>query len=207
MPDATRPMAILDYRSPNHIIRFYACHWTARFKENSERSRQLSSFELSKTIYQFLYPEETSKETRHVVVLGDFNEEPYGLLENWLFAHRDRARSRMSAHYTDRAMERAYLYNCAWKLLGETVFHPRPLQARSVAGSYYRREYRSWHTFDQVIVSGSLLSPHAPYLDEASIKIAAAADIVPEDFYRQTAYPRNSFGTMDTPREFQITFP
>ena len=190
VPGSTRPMAILNFRSGRNLIRFYVGHWTARFSEGSDQWRQRSAFALSDAVYGFLFPDVLVREARHVVVLGDFNEEPYGLLEESLFAHRDRARAKYPLHYTDKSIKRAHLYNCAWKLLGEQSFHPLPSLGRSVAGSYYWREKKAWRTFDQILVSGSLLTSEVPFLDESSIQLVSSRDILPDNFLATDGLPQ-----------------
>lgn len=188
VPGSTRPMALLHYRFGQHVIRFYACHWTARFAELSEKWRQLTAQQLNSDSYEFLHSSET-REIRHVMILGDLNEEPYGILEGWLYAHRDRATSRRPRHYTDAHIKRVHLYNCAWRLLGERLAHPETTGDAVVAGSYYWRDAKTWHTFDQVIVSGSLLSYEPPYFDESNLRLASWASVLPKEFLASGSLP------------------
>lgn len=131
LPNSTRPMVVLDYRSNSHAIRFYFCHWTGRLDKSSKKWRRETAAHLNREIYTFLHPEALVKESRHAVVLGDLNEEPYGMLETWLYASRNRAPSRAREHYTDKGIRRIKLYNCAWRLLGEHYPHPQPLRERN----------------------------------------------------------------------------
>jgi hypothetical protein len=110
LPNSARPMAILDHSSRGSRIRFYACHWTARFEPDSEKWRSLSAHTLDTEAYTFMHTDDPVEETRHVFILGDLNEEPFGILENWLYASRDRRRSRGPAHYTDKPIRRVRLY-------------------------------------------------------------------------------------------------
>lgn len=173
LPRGTRAMAALDFCPPGHRIRFYACHWTARFGDDSTHHRSDLAHYLNGEIYRFLREPSDAEEVRHVVVLGDLNEEPYGLPEQRLHASRDRARARRRDHYQDRSMERAHLYNCSWRLLGERLPHSGPASPRDAAGTYYWQRKRTWHTFDHVIVSGGLLTDSPPYLDEAGVEVVA----------------------------------
>ena len=190
VPATTRPMAILDYCSDGQAIRFFVCHLTTRFDESSKKWRKLSVSQLSSEIYKFLHPEYQADETRHVVVLGDFNEEPYGMMEEWLYAFRNRTPSRRPEHYTDSAIERVRLYNCAWRLLGENHPHPILPNQREVAGSYYWRDKRTWHTFDQVIVSGSLLGSSPPYFDEKNLYIVSHVDVMTDEIIGNDNMPQ-----------------
>lgn len=172
MPRGTRPMAVLDYSRDGHRIRFIGCHWTARFRKSGENRRADIAQHLSHEIYEYLDHNDAS-EARHVVVLGDLNEDPFGLVEDRLHAHRSRHRALMRPHYTDRDVSRWRLYNLSWRMLGEHLPHdgtslPTP---RSLAGTYYYRAQNSWHTFDQMIVDGSLLTEHCPFIDESECRI------------------------------------
>ncbi|MGO8745584.1 MAG: hypothetical protein ACLQNE_06305 [Thermoguttaceae bacterium] len=179
LPDTVRPMAILDHCSPGNRIRFYACHWTARFVPQSEKWRALSAHALDTKAYEFLHIEPRIDEARHILILGDLNEEPFGIVEDWLYASRDHRRSRGPAHYTDKAIHRVRLYNCSWRLLGERLPHPYPAEEREIAGSYYWRDERTWHTYDQVIVSGTLLNNVPPFLDEHTLRVACGQEDLP----------------------------
>jgi Endonuclease/Exonuclease/phosphatase family len=174
LPRGTRAMAIVDHCSSSHRIRFFACHWTARFSDQSRHHRSDTAHYLNREIYRFLNADQPSAETRHIVILGDLNEEPYGLLEERLHAMRNRSHSRMRPHYRDKDVERIRLYNCAWRFLGERLPHTGlPLQ-RDTAGTYYWEKENRWGTPDQVIVNGSLLTEAAPFLDESALTIVAA---------------------------------
>lgn len=190
LPNTTRPMLVINHRNGRHVIRFYLCHWTARFSEASRKWRYLSAGYLNNEAYKFLHPSNEAGETRHVIILGDLNEEPYGQLEEWLYAYRHRAPSRYREHPTDKAIKRVRLYNCTWRLMGEHYPHPIPAGEREMAGSYYWREERSWHTFDQIIVSGSLLTSSPPYIDEKALEIVSRADVLPDDFLGDDKMPQ-----------------
>jgi hypothetical protein len=200
LPDTARPMAILDYCSEGNHIRFYACHWTARFTPQSEKWRSLSARTLGIEVYRFLHPDRPVDEKRHVVILGDLNEEPFGILEEWLYASRDRRRSRERAHYTDTPIHRIRLYNCSWRLLGERFPHPSPPEERETAGTYYWRDERTWHTSDQVIVSGTLLSTSPPFLDEHSLRVACDRDELPGHLLGADGLPCKFDWTHGNPR-------
>ncbi|HYR77133.1 MAG TPA: hypothetical protein VEM96_14970 [Pyrinomonadaceae bacterium] len=189
VPGSTRPMAFINYRFGLHLIRFYVCHWTARFAEPSEKWRQLTAQHLNNQSYEFLRSSEQAAEIRHVMIVGDLNEEPFGMVEGWLYAHRDRAASRRREHYSDKSIRRVHLYNCAWRLLGEHLAHPQTHGEREMAGSYYWRDEKTWHSFDHVIVSGSLLSEEPPYIDEANLRVASWPGVLPNEFLGTDGLP------------------
>lgn len=171
-PRGTRPMGVIDFIYAGNRLRFIACHWQARFREESQDTRSDIARFLNTQIYQFLHDVPGSRETRHVVILGDLNEEPYGIVEERLNAARSRSHSRRPRHYTDEDVSRVRLYNCSWRFLGEREPHRGQVAERQSAGTYFWRERNSWHTFDQVIVSGSLLGDKRPFLSEANLAVA-----------------------------------
>jgi hypothetical protein len=183
VPAPTRPMLTLDYRWPPHRLRIYLCHWTSRTGgEQSERVRRDLAQQLRKDAYGFLHDPDAGAERRHVAVLGDLNEEPFsGLLQTELRASRDRHRALTPDHHTDAAVKRVRFYNASWRLLGERVPHPGSASALHAAGTVFWRKRREWGTFDQVLVTGSLLMDEPPYLDEGSLSIASGAIFVGAD--------------------------
>jgi hypothetical protein len=180
VPRGTRPMAVIDHHSPGHCIRIFACHWTARFQESSKKVRSDLARDLNSEVYRFIYGETFQREARHVVILGDLNEEPFGMLEERIYASRDRSTARRRMHYSDREVERVRLYNCAWRFLGEREPHSGII-GEEAAGTLYWEQKKSWHTFDHVIVTGSLLAETVPYLDEAHLRVASSSLILGEE--------------------------
>jgi hypothetical protein len=183
VPRTTRPMLILEYFWPPHRLRIYLCHWTSRMgPEQSERGRRDLAQQLRKDAFRFLHDPDAGVERRHVAVVGDLNDEPFGgLFETELFASRDRHRAQGPDHHTDADVKRVRFYNASWRLLGERVPHPGSASASHAAGTYFWRERRAWFTFDQVLVTGSLLTHEPPYLDEASLAVASGALFVGAD--------------------------
>ncbi|HYT92495.1 MAG TPA: hypothetical protein VEL76_27515, partial [Gemmataceae bacterium] len=125
---------------------------------------------LNGVVYDFLRSE-LETERRHVLIVGDMNEEPFGLLEERFHASRDRASARRREHYTDQDTKRVRLYNCAWRWLGESGPHVGGTPAGEVAGTYFWREKNCWRTLDHVLVNGTLLTDQFPYLDESRVEV------------------------------------
>lgn len=174
MPGSTRPMAVLDATSGAHTVRMVICHWQARFDAvGSRRTRARTADFLAGECYDFIVADH---QNHHLVIVGDFNEEPYeeGLL--MLNAHRHRRRAHRKPHRADRPVKRLHLYNTAWRLLGEQYPHPvegKRSNAAGCAGTYYWAIKKSWHHFDQILVSGGLLGSDAPYIDETRTGVAS----------------------------------
>jgi hypothetical protein len=183
VPTPTRPMLTLDYHWPPHHLRIYLCHWTSRMGgQQSERVRRDLAQQLRRDAYTFLRDPDAGAERRHVAVLGDLNEEPFGsLLETELFASRARYHAQAPDHYTDADVKRVRFYNASWRLLGERVPHPGFAGAQHAAGTVFWRNERTWSTFDQLLVTGSLLTDQPPYLDEASLSVVSGPVFVAAD--------------------------
>jgi hypothetical protein len=183
VPAPTRPILTLAYRWPPHRFRIYLCHWTARMGgEQGESVRRDVAQQLRKDAYNFLHDPGALAECRHAAVLGDLNEEPFGgLLQTELFASRDRHRAQAGDHPTDADVKRVRFYNASWRLLGERVPHPGSAGATHAAGTVFWRTEREWATFDQFLVTGSLLTDEPPYLDEASLSAASGSMFVGAD--------------------------
>jgi endonuclease/exonuclease/phosphatase family metal-dependent hydrolase len=165
VPRGTRPMAVLDYVWLGHRLRIIACHWTARFKDDSSKWRSEIARSLSRYVFDYLY-DRSDLDNRHLIIVGDMNEEPFGILEDDLFAVRDRARSRKSKHWADGDVKRKYLYNASWRFLGERL--PHGASGHNTAGTYYWTEEKKWKTLDHIIVDGSLVSGTVPSLNEVT---------------------------------------
>jgi hypothetical protein len=181
-PRGTRPMAILDHCSFAQRIRFVACHWPAPFSKQTEQIRgDLARF-LNSEIYRFLRGATSSGERRSVVVVGDLNTNPFSevILER-LHAAGHRGRARQREHYTDRDVERVHLYNCAWRFLGEQRPHDGSPVGLEVAGTFYYQADGRWHTPDQVIVDGSLLTEAVPFLDETRLRVVSGPEFCGAD--------------------------
>ena len=189
-PRGTRPMAVIDAKIKDHTVRIFACHWQARIDEKGSKIlRNRMADHLSGECYDFI---NDRPGYNHVAIIGDFNEEPFEDSFGTLNAHRHRIRSLGKGHWADEDVRRAHLYNTAWRMMGEK--HPHPTEdnpgktLKDCAGSYYWEESKSWHLFDQLIVSGGLLSAKLPYIDEKEIAIVSSeaflSDNLPIGFSR-----------------------
>ncbi len=179
--DASRAMAVVEYRWATDLLRVYACHFTAQIGgEISLRNRSEMARQLNRHAYEFLQAGQGQAVRRHVLILGDLNEEPFGLLEEDLFARRDRRWVR-TTHPADVPIRRARLYKCAWRLLGERLPHPSVGARGHAAGTYYSRDRNRWYTWDHVLVSGSLLTEDAPFLDEESVEVVCGPELIGDD--------------------------
>lgn len=179
LPRHTRAMAVLDLLIRQSRIRFVACHWPPF--EEARRNRERIAEHLNHDLYDFLVAQVEAGMTRHAVVLGDLNDEPFSTPRTHLHADRARGAARRPLVYQDHDVRRVRLYNCAWRLLGEqrphgVVFAPDQIDA---AGTWYSEERDAWATLDHVIVSAGLLAEATPRLDEASVQALTSRACTP----------------------------
>jgi len=165
----------LDAICKGFTVRFYACHWTSRFDdESSHKTRFRLADQLSKEVFQFLDKDRVS---HHAIVLGDLNEEPFEDNLGVIYAHRHRSRSRARVHKADRKVERAHLYNTSWRLMGEKHAHNfsgTSTLTQNCAGTFFWESKKTWHHLDHIIVSGGLLDGDLPFLDEDDLQIVSS---------------------------------
>jgi endonuclease/exonuclease/phosphatase family metal-dependent hydrolase len=170
--DRTRVMIPVHFTISGHVIRFVACHWTAYDHYSSHDARERQADVLRRNSHEFLVPAVPNPRlTRHLVILGDLNEEPTAdIFRIRLIGRRDRASSHQK-HWRDRQFRRIRLYNAAWRYLGEQVAHGTAPQPVGAAGTLYNDsddvDAKGWWTFDHLLVSAGLLGQTPPYLDEA----------------------------------------
>jgi len=181
-----------------HVVRFVACHWTGFDEPSSRIARSRLADFLRRDTYDFLYPEAPDpKVARHVVVLGDLNEEPTAeLFTNNLEGRRDRKSSR-EEHWRDRDVRRVRLYNLAWRYLGEQVPHGTGRPLTSVAAGTWYDGNRGWRTLDHVLVSGGLLGDQPPYVDEENTVIISKPILQDERGLPSPFEPDRSYGISD----------
>lgn len=175
-PRGTRPMAVIDAKvNGDHTIRIIVCHWQARMDEKgSKKLRFRTADYLSGYTYDFV---NERPGLNHIAIVGDLNEEPFEDNLDVLNAHRHRARSQGIGHWADDDVKRTHLYNTSWRLLGEKFSYPESAVVPvddNCAGTYYWEVEKSWRHFDQLIVSGGLLQPKRPFIDESETTIVSS---------------------------------
>ncbi len=199
----TRPMVPVHFQLPGHLLRFVACHWTAFDNSTSEIARQRLADVLKRDCRRFLVADIPKPgQTRHVVILGDLNEEPHDeVLRTRLIGCRDRESSRSRTRWQDEDVQRVRLYNAAWRLLGEQVPHGQPVQRLGAAGTLYNDsndvDKKGWRTFDHLLVSGSLLGTAPPFLDETETRIVTTPAMRDDDGLPTPFKPGSRSGVSD----------
>lgn len=151
---------IVDFVIAGRPLLIVVAHWPSRVVGHHEGSRMACGTTLQG------YFRKVREEDRHapLVIIGDFNDEPFDYsLTTGLHGTRDRASARANEDL---------LYNPFWRLLGENQAG-EPSGLARFAGSYYSTIDRStcWYTFDQALVSSSLLQGNGWTLNERETTI------------------------------------
>lgn len=140
----------LDETSP--LLHLHAAHWASQSRGDEGRLLRANvSFDTKYDLRELLTPSAGARP--YVVVMGDLNAEPFDReLTDSLGSTRDRALAKTRP---------GLMYNPFWRLLGErqTMEGENGAQFRKGAGTHYHRSQLTdrWRTFDQLLVSPSLL--------------------------------------------------
>lgn len=139
----------------------YLVHWSSRIYdyEDSVKKHLLGS-----TLRDAVFSSIEQKGVSNVIILGDFNEEPFNKsLTDALCASRDIGLVKSSPRL---------LYNPFWRhLIGGHLF-PEHREFEGCGTYYYKGdEIHRWRTFDQIIFSSSFVRDGKWFLDEASTEV------------------------------------
>jgi hypothetical protein len=140
----------------------YVSHWPSRLSRPDLGRDELGS-KLRADINE-IYAEEGYD--ANIILLGDYNDEPFDKpIFDKLIASRDR----------DVVLSKPYmLYNPFWRNMGTSTpyFKGKPLS--KCHGTYFYKssmQVTKWFTFDQIIVSSSLMGHGKWHLDEEKTKV------------------------------------
>ncbi|AGP37882.1 endonuclease/exonuclease/phosphatase family protein [Sorangium cellulosum] len=148
-----------------------AAHWRSNLGDaaDADARRSRSAEALRDAI---IASTEAVGEDAPVLILGDFNAEPF---ERQFDASLPAARSRAAVQrHRPRSSSDLLFYNAAWRWLGERHAWDGEQQPATLAGTFCSTGtvgQTSWRTFDQVLVSPSLLRGHGWSLDERTLGI------------------------------------
>lgn len=140
-------------------LHVYICHWPSRLwcHENSAM-RNTFGIRLHDSIGNF---KQASEQAAQIIIMGDFNDEPFDeSLAQYLLATRDR---------TKVMLDDKYFYNPFWRHLGEVFPFSANGDGSNGCGTCFHKsggEETRWRTFDQIIVSSSLLDHDRWFIDE-----------------------------------------
>lgn len=182
-------VATFDFADGSGPLVVVAAHWRADAgnTKDAEERRLSSAQELRDVISATL---QVAGRDVPVLILGDFNAEPFDLPFG-AGLPTSRSRAEVQRH-RPHAPNDLLFYNAAWRWLGER--HPWSSERRSptLAGTYRLRAIgvpTAWRTFDQVLVSPSLLRGTGWSLDESVLGVYEDNDV----FDRAKARPLAPF--------------
>lgn len=148
----------------NAHFKLILCHWPSRATAESNIRRNKSATLLASTI-QSDYLEEYD-----VIIMGDFNDNPF---DKSIYESLQATRCHeMAIKHPDE-----WLYNPFWRESVSTTYHGSE-HHESKRNSYPSGTYRHkagegafWHTLDQILISGSLISTSNWQLNEKETKV------------------------------------
>ncbi|MDH0864486.1 endonuclease/exonuclease/phosphatase family protein [Mitsuaria sp. GD03876] len=151
-------------------LSLYASHWPSRIHVAAQSP--LRSM-LGQTLRAAVADELHESPGAPLILMGDFNDEPFDpALSDCLLSSRDREFVEQHVHL---------LYNPFWRHM--TSFEPLdPGQRVSDKGSYFhgQGDVTRWRTFDQMMVSASLLTGRCGWrLSEAETRVVADVELMP----------------------------
>lgn len=169
-------VATFGFTDRDELLIVASAHWRSNMGDAAaaERSRTAAAESLRLAIAASL--ERAGKNTP-VIIMGDFNAEPFSAQFDAslpISRARDVVRT-----FRPKSTSDLLFYSPTWRLLGERVpWHPQ--QSPPTLAGTYRLEGQSptaWRTFDQVLVSASLLKGQNWYLAEDHLRIFVNEDL------------------------------
>ncbi|HCG7114771.1 TPA: endonuclease/exonuclease/phosphatase family protein [Vibrio parahaemolyticus] len=145
----------------DEVFYLYTCHWASRLNGDSEKRRKKAASMVYADALEFI------EAGHHVIIMGDFNDNPYDVsISEELSASR--------CHDAVKLYPKEYFYNPFWRTVvsGLQYNHHNTSQTfRSGTLKYKEFAGTMWHSYDQIIVSGSLLSGSGWHLNENQTKV------------------------------------
>jgi len=145
----------------NKTIQLFLCHWASRLNGDGENKRKAAA----SIVYSSA--QELMNENNDVIVMGDFNDNPYdeSILTN-LNASR--------CHDAVRKYPNEYFYNPFWRsVVSDKKYNHLADNESFRSGSHKYKQFLGtiWHSYDQIMFSGSFLGAGVWHLNEQSTKV------------------------------------
>lgn len=142
-------------------IQLFLCHWASRLNGDSESRRK------SAASIVYSSARELMSEDCDVIVMGDFNDNPYDeSIQANLHASR--------CHDAVRKYPNEYFYNPFWRSVVSEKKYSHLVDNESFrSGTYKYKQFQGtvWHSYDQIMFSGSFLGTGPWHLNEQSTKV------------------------------------
>lgn len=144
------------------LMKVYLCHWASRLNSGSEIKRKLAADIVYSSAQEFMVDGDD------VIVMGDFNDNPYD--ES---VHINLNSSR--CHESVIAYPKEYFYNPFWRsIISENKYSQLLVDKtsfRSGTTKYKQLNGTLWHSYDQMLFSGSFLGNGDWHLNENATKV------------------------------------
>lgn len=140
------------------VFRVYLCHWSSRMQNSGNENRKLAAQHIYDDIQSY-FSEDGVKE---VIIMGDFNDNPYD-------------ESIMTILKASRCLDsvktypKDLLYNPFWKTVISSINYNHSNSNDEYSSGSYKYKTKEgviWHSFDQIIFSGSFLGESKWHLNE-----------------------------------------
>ncbi len=145
----------------NRKIQLFLCHWASRLRGDGEKRRQSAATMVYSLAHNFM------QDNEDVIVMGDFNDNPYdeSVLNN-LNATR--------CHDAVRKYPKEYFYNPFWRtVVSDKKYNYLSDKDIFRSGTHKYKQFQGtvWHSFDQILFSGSFLGNGSWHLNEQNTKV------------------------------------
>jgi hypothetical protein len=142
-------------------IQLFLCHWASRRHGDGEKRRQSAANMVYSSALDFM------SDNKDVIIMGDFNDNPYdeSVLKN-LNATR--------CHDAVRKYPKEYFYNPFWRtVVSDKKYNHLSDKDTFRSGTHKYKQFQGtiWHSYDQIMLSGSFLGGGSWHLNEQSTKV------------------------------------
>jgi len=161
----------------NKSFKLILCHWASRLRSDGVDKRNASATLVSDQVSKYILDD------KDVIIMGDFNDNPY---DESLLKHLRASR----CHEMVRKYPNESLYNPFWRTLvsEERYTHLNAERKNFRSGTHKFKQVCGtyWHSYDQIIFSGSLLGKSDWHLNEKN------TGIIDTDRFASLLYSRDS---------------
>jgi endonuclease/exonuclease/phosphatase family metal-dependent hydrolase len=142
-------------------IHLFLCHWASRRNGDGEKRRKAAANIVYSSAQKLM------SENKDVIVMGDFNDNPYdeSILTN-LNASR--------CHDAVRKYPNEFFYNPFWRsVVSDKKYSHLTDNDTFRSGTHKYKQFLGtvWHSYDQIMFSGSFLGTGVWHLNEQSTKV------------------------------------
>lgn len=150
------------------VISIFLCHWSSRRCGDGDLRRKSAADIVYSSAIELMNNDED------VIIMGDFNDNPYddSLLHN-LNATR--------CHDAVMKYPKEYFYNPFWRsVVSERKYNHSSGTGPFRSGTHRYKQFLGtvWHSYDQIIVSGSFLGTGTWHLNEDETKVLSQGQFV-----------------------------